>query len=218
MESVDFSGDVAEYYDDVIDRGYHDNKKYLLELPKIIGKKEKVLEIGCGTGKILLELLGMGINAEGLDVSKFMVEKLKSKNKEAVVHMSNLNDFNPRSKYDYIVSCNGPFSIKGDEIETYVLYKEKISKILHKYIKMSKKGLLINKGIEKPRLKIKLKEGEIFEHRESKVNNFVIMTNLIFKNDNFVGIRTFIKKRYKINELLKNYKIKDFGNFKLISI
>ena len=83
---------------------------------------------------------------------------------------------------------------------------------------MSKKGLLINKGIEKPELKIPLKNNEIFLHKESKIKDFVIMTNILFKNDNFGGIKTFIKRRYKIKEILKNAKIKDLKNFKLIYI
>ncbi len=211
-----YDKEVARYYDDVIERGYHDNTKYLSDLSKIIGKKDKVLEIGCGTGKILLGLLKKGVLIEGLDVSKSMIEKLKSKNKKAVVYISNLNNFSQKKKYDYIISCNGPFSIKGDEIETYILYKDKLIEILKKYTKMAKKGLLINKGIEKPELKIPLKNNEIFVHKESRVNDFVIMTNLLFKKEKFNGIKTFIKRRYKIKEVLKDNKIEDLGNFKLI--
>lgn len=216
MGNEDYDKEVARYYDDVIEGGYHDNTEYISDLSKIIGKKDKVLEIGCGTGKILLELLKKGILIEGLDVSKSMIEKLKSKNKKAVVHLSNLNNFSPKKKYDYIISCNGPFSIKGEDIETYILYKEKIIEILKKYAKMAKKGLLINKGIEKPELKIPLNDSEIFMHKESRVDDFVIMTNLLFKKKNFNGIKTFIKRRYKIKEVLRDGKIEDIGNFKLI--
>ena len=216
MDKENFDNEVAMYYDEVIEKGYHDNEKYLSKLLKIMKKGERVLELGCGTGKILLELLERGIFAEGLDVSKSMIEKLKSKNNKAIIHISNLDDFNFDKKYDYALSCNGPFSIKGDEIESYILDKNEIIKILQKYTKIAKKGLLINIGTEKPELKIPLKDNGIFIHRETKIEDYTIMINFIFQKEKVIGVKTFVKKRYKINDILKNVKIRDLGNFKLI--
>ena len=61
MDEETFDKEVAEYYDKVIEKGYHNNKEYLSDLSGIIKKGEKVLELGCGTGKILLELLKRGV-------------------------------------------------------------------------------------------------------------------------------------------------------------
>ncbi len=38
-----------------------------------------VLELGCGTGRLLLRLLGSGFDADGLDLSEPMVERFRSK-------------------------------------------------------------------------------------------------------------------------------------------
>ena len=216
MNKENFDNEVASYYDEVIEKGYHDNEKYLSNLSKILKKGENVLELGCGTGKILLELLERGILIEGLDVSKSMIEKLKSKNNKATIYLSNLEDFNFDKIYDYTLSCNGPFSIKGDEIESYILEKHEIIKILQKYTKMAKRGLLINIGTEKPEIKIPIKNNGIFIHRETKIEDYTIMINFIFQKERVIGVKTFVKKRYKIKEILKNANIKDLGNFKLI--
>lgn len=216
MDKVNFDKEVAEYYDEVIEKGYHDNKKYLSELFKILKKNESVLELGCGTGKILLRLLERDIFVEGIDISKSMTEILKSKNKNATIHISKLIDFEPIKKYNYILSCNGPFSIKGDELESYIFDKEELVKILEKYAKMAEKGLLINIGTEKPEIKIPLDNGGIFIHKETKIEDYTIMTNFIFHKEKVVGVKTFVKKRYNIKDILKNAKIKDLGNFKLI--
>lgn len=216
MEKINFDKEVAEYYDKVIEKGYHDNNKYLSELLKIVKKNESVLELGCGTGKILLELLERGIFVEGLDVSKSMAEFLKSKNKNAVVHISKLIDFESSKKYDYALSCNGPFSIKGDELESYILDKGELVKILEKYAKIARNGLLINLGTEKPEIKIPLDNNGIFIHKELKIEDYTIMINFIFQKEKVIGVKTFVKKSYKISDILKNAKIKDFGNFKLI--
>ena len=108
------------------------------------------------------------------------------------------------------------FSIKGDELESYILKKEDLIKILQKYAKMAKKGLLINIGIEKPELKIPLSDTEVFMHRKVKVQDYIIMINFIFQNNELKVNKIFVKRRYKISEVLKNAKIRDLGNFRLI--
>ncbi len=216
MNKENFDDEVAKYYDQVIEKGYHDNKRYLSNLLEIIKKKEDILEIGCGTGRIFLELLERGIYVEGLDISESMVKRLKSKNNKAIVHISKLIDFNPTKKYDYVLSCNGPFSIKGDEIETYVLERDEIVKILQKYSDMAKKGLLVNIGVEKPELKIPLEKDKMFVHKEIKIKDYTVMINFIFQNERLKGNKIFTKRRYKISDILKNANVKDLGNFKLI--
>lgn len=150
MKKEDFDDTVSEYYDRIIEKGYHNNAKYLSDLLKMIKKGERVLELGSGTGMIFLELVKQGILMEGIDISNAMTERLKAKNKNAIIHISSLEEFMPEQEYEYVFSCNGPFSIKEEEIESYILDKEELVKIVRKYIKMAKKGLLINKGKEKP--------------------------------------------------------------------
>ncbi len=207
---------VASYYDEVIEKGYHNQKSYLSALLKILHKGDSVLELGCGTGNILLELTKHGILTKGIDASSEMIARLRTKNKHVVTYISDLNSFHFRQEYDYALSCNGPFSIKGKELESYILEKRKVTNILRKYSKNTKKGLLINKGIEKPKLKIPLSNNRLFVHRELRIENIMVMVNLIFKNDRLEGSKIFLKRRYPIKTIFKGLKSKDLGNFKLI--
>lgn len=47
--------------------------------PELLGTPASVLEIGCGTGRALAHLAGLGIRARGVDLSPVMVEKTAEK-------------------------------------------------------------------------------------------------------------------------------------------
>jgi len=85
-----------------------------IELSKVLNaisvnaiRDDKILEVGCGTGRILTELLELGFNVDGLDASKYMLEELRKK-----IHSKNINSkfFLSRSdkincidnSYDYV--------------------------------------------------------------------------------------------------------------------
>jgi SAM-dependent methyltransferase len=68
---------MARYYD-LIYNGAYDTEFYLREAKD---SKGPVLEVACGTGRILLDLLSDGIDIAGLDSSKGMLEELEAKAK-----------------------------------------------------------------------------------------------------------------------------------------
>jgi 2-polyprenyl-3-methyl-5-hydroxy-6-metoxy-1,4-benzoquinol methylase len=41
--------------------------------------EERILELGCGTGRIMIPLFENGISAEGIDISEKMIKVFKSK-------------------------------------------------------------------------------------------------------------------------------------------
>lgn len=67
----------------------------------------KALEIGCGSGRLMLELLEEGFDIEGVELSSDMVELLKSEAKirhlSAVVHHCAIEEFSSQQKYSHIV-------------------------------------------------------------------------------------------------------------------
>ena len=209
----------ARLYDEVIDAGYHDQKSYLSELFKILVKNSSILELGCGTGKMTIPLIKKGFFVDALDKSSFMISQLKYKLRKIKVYESDIKDFAPRKSYDYIISCNGPFSIKGDEIESYILEEEELIEVINKLSSRAKIGLLINKGIEKNGLHLKLKNNRRFAHFETREGDYMIMNHLLFKKNKLEIFRTHIKKRYPFNKIFRNAKyIKDYDNFKLIKL
>ncbi len=101
MSSYD---EYAKYYDAV----YRDIKRdlgfYLKEAKKAKGS---VLELGCGTGRIYLELLKNSIDAYGVDVSGKMLAILKNKAKQIGVkpnvYLKDMRTFKFNRKFDLII-------------------------------------------------------------------------------------------------------------------
>ncbi|WP_410766946.1 class I SAM-dependent methyltransferase [Haloferax sp. DFSO60] len=75
------SSDVADFYDtwasvyDAESSPTADVSYYLQRAREVDGR---VLEIGCGTGRIYLELLRAGVDAAGIDLSTGMLEQLRT--------------------------------------------------------------------------------------------------------------------------------------------
>lgn len=78
MEPMPCFDVVAKYYDDAFGSAaaQHDVEMYKSFARRFGGP---ILEIGCGTGRILKPIADMGIEIDGIDVSETMVSILKSK-------------------------------------------------------------------------------------------------------------------------------------------
>lgn len=50
-----------------------------LEIVKILGEAENILDIGCGTGRLTAELLRSGVKVFGLDSSPEMIKYASTK-------------------------------------------------------------------------------------------------------------------------------------------
>jgi len=100
----------------------------------------KVLEIGCGTGRILLPILKAGVNIEGLDGSKSLLQTLHFKAKKIGLkpktYFANMINFDLGKKYDLIIIPFRTFI----HLAT-VSDQKKALKIFHKHL--SKGGKLI---------------------------------------------------------------------------
>lgn len=129
MEQAKFDKKIANLYDEVIRNGYHKENIYIAELRKIIPKNSSVLEIGCGTGEITIPLHNSGIKCEGLDISDNMLSRLKEKS-NLKTYLTDAQNFIPEKNYDFTLSCSGPFSIKENELESYILNFDKARKCM----------------------------------------------------------------------------------------
>lgn len=69
----------AESYAEFYDQMYGDEGDLEFYLEQAKNAEGKVLEIGCGTGRIYLEMLEKGVDAYGIDLSREMLEKLEEK-------------------------------------------------------------------------------------------------------------------------------------------
>ncbi len=85
------------------------NYKDYLQLVKSYAKnKDAILDIGCGTGNVLVPLLEAGYYVDGLDISDEMLsvtkEKCESKNLKAYLFQDDMKDIAIKNSYNIIIS------------------------------------------------------------------------------------------------------------------
>lgn len=89
-----------------------DDVRFYLELAREVSGS--VLELGVGTGRIYLELLDEGINADGIDLSEAMLDKLRNvaaaRNLDPSVWIEDITKFDPDHQYDLIYAPNRVFN------------------------------------------------------------------------------------------------------------
>jgi SAM-dependent methyltransferase len=215
MKQSDYDNRIAELYDEVVSSGYHDQGAYIRELLKIIPTGNSVIELGCGTGNITIPLNDEGIECEGVDESVHMLFRLKQKNPQARIHLDSAEHFRLAREFDYALSCSGPFSVKGNELESYILDPEEVKKCLRKYGRITKNGILINKGMDKEPLEISLDGDRIFRHRELRERDFMLMHHLLYEDGELVGEISNVKRRFPLDYIFHGFQITDFDNFML---
>lgn len=85
-------------------QGYKEDLKFYLSEIK---KAKKTLEIGCGTGRILLPALKAGSDISGIDGSKAMLKTLHQKAKKMKLkpktYFADMRNFKLHKKYDLII-------------------------------------------------------------------------------------------------------------------
>lgn len=76
---------------------------------------EPVLELGCGTGYILISLLKQGIDISGIDTSEYMMERCRNKCKEMnlkpTLYNQPMQDFKIPKTFGLIISGTGNLSL-----------------------------------------------------------------------------------------------------------
>lgn len=95
---------LVNFYD-VFFADYNADKKFYLD--KIINAFGPVLEIGCGTGRILCEALKRGADIFGIDQSELMLDKLKEKidkSEHYRVQVIDALEFVSESKFKLIIA------------------------------------------------------------------------------------------------------------------
>ncbi|MEN8906300.1 MAG: GNAT family N-acetyltransferase [Clostridiales bacterium] len=128
----------AIYYDSYVDHFKEDIPLYL----KYINEDNDVLEIGCGTGRILKPLLASNCNVTGIDISEDM---LKIANRKLISYINNGKlDLIKLDLSDYRIDRNFDRIFISFYTYNYLLNdKERITFIKNVYSMLKDKGILI---------------------------------------------------------------------------
>ncbi|MFP8955866.1 class I SAM-dependent methyltransferase [Natrialbaceae archaeon A-CW3] len=107
MDADTYFDRIAPVYDATYDGATGDDLPFYRDLAVEAGAEGPVLEIGCGTGRIYLELLEVGVDADGIDVSSGMLEVLREKaadrGLEPSVRQANVTTFDPERSYALVI-------------------------------------------------------------------------------------------------------------------
>jgi len=103
----DLFDSLATFYDDLYNEQELDTPatdgKIAFYVERAVQADGPVLEIGCGTGSVYLELLREGVDADGIDVSGEMLEELERKadaeGLDASVRKADMRAFSPDHTY-----------------------------------------------------------------------------------------------------------------------
>jgi SAM-dependent methyltransferase len=129
-----------------VDGWGNDVEFYYEEAKKVHGP---VLEIGCGTGRILLPLLEKGIDITGIDLCKEMVLILKKKARDRALRpkivLADMKNFSLNKKFNLVIIPYRAFLhmlTEEDQLKTLQNIKNHLNKngklIIHSYCPMAK--------------------------------------------------------------------------------
>jgi len=132
MQGNHYEGSVAEWYDDWLS-ARHDDVDHYVEY--FTGFPGKVLELACGTGRILLPLANAGVDIHGLDGSESMLRILKTKAKKDGIpniqlHHQPMESFDLGTEFDTIFVTSGSFQLitEPDDVKSSL-------KCIHQHLK-----------------------------------------------------------------------------------
>lgn len=95
-----------QFYDQLMDDVKYDN--YLLLVKKYANITDSILDVGCGTGNILIPLLEAGYYVDGLDLSDEMLSvtkgKCEFKNLKTNLYQDDMKAISIQNEYNIIVS------------------------------------------------------------------------------------------------------------------
>ena len=103
---------IADWYDLLLKDETFDIQFY----KKIVMNSGKpILELACGTGRLLIEYLKQGIDIDGLDSSEPMLEKCKNKAQESglktTLYHQKIEDMELKRKYKTMFAAGGARSL-----------------------------------------------------------------------------------------------------------
>lgn len=186
-------------------------------------KNIKILDCGCGYGRLTLPLAEKGFKITGLDYSKYLLSIAKKKAKELNLEnirfiRQDMRNFYLKNEYHVILSIFTSFG--------YFLNKEDDIKVLKNFYKSLKRGGCLILDLENPIRIISSfinngsidKKGFLFYSFKNKLsNNLDVLTKVTF-NHQLLGIileREWFenKKRYSYKAFFRLYYLEEILNY-----
>ncbi|MFA9377820.1 MAG: class I SAM-dependent methyltransferase [Lachnotalea sp.] len=118
-----YQGYFAKFYDSLVA-----NDNFDLDIYEGMFQKEnnKILELACGSGRILIPLLEKGYDIAGVDLSEDMLDilekKCSMKNLNPILFKDDMCNFNNGIKYDTIILSHISISLLNSKLQEELFY------------------------------------------------------------------------------------------------
>lgn len=198
----------AKYYDDAYKAG-RDRKDvdFYLELAKEIGGP--VLEVGCGTGRVLLEIAQAGLSIDGLDFAEAQLDVLRKKllrepneiRSRVALHTGDMRSFEINRRYKLITYPFRPLQhmyTVEDQVAALTTGRNHLAdqgKLAFDVFFPSYRALLETNGVERPDF-----EWEDPDQPGIKVKRSLVRHTVDFLHQYLEG--EFIFRRFRGDELI----------------
>jgi len=115
VQKIYFQGLMAQWFDKLMEHEWKDIDYY----KNVATSREgSMLELGCGTGRILMPILAMGMDIEGMDVSGAMLdicrEKLEKNFLTTKLYEQSITSLDTGKKYRTIFIAGAAYRLVGD--------------------------------------------------------------------------------------------------------
>jgi len=159
---------------------------------KFLKKKSRVLDVGCGTGELVIKLQKMKYDSNGIDFSRPMINKAKRLAKKEKIDTEKFTagsffEFMPKKSFD-LISANGFIEyVSEKELDTFL---QKSFKFL------SKKGILIFSSRNRLFNCFSLNKYTESEINLGEINN-ILSECILFNNSK--NLKEVISKKHRSN-------------------
>lgn len=231
-----YDKNLTKFYDDITQSGYYDYEKEVEIIKEIVGARKSILELGSGTGNLLILLVKAGFDVTGIDNSPHMIrafgKKANAEGLDIKNYLADQRTLSLGSTYDVVLASGGfVWFVTFDNkihICTYSPRYEDITKTFQNaYTHLNKNGLfLLNIQHHGKRFDLKLKNGMDYHFEITQISpSKIIKTHFIEENGNLVFKRAFPQRVFSEEKALETAKevgfdiigidrTKSFYNFK----
>lgn len=197
-----YDKDLTAFYDDITLSGYYDYKKEVEVIKRIIGTRKSILELGSGTGNLLIPLAKAGFDVTGIDNSPHMIRTFKEKTKTEGLkiknYMGDQRSLSLDSNFDVILASGGfvwfaTFDHKINICTYSSSYRDIIMTFKVAYNHLSKNGLfLLNIQHHGNKFGLRLRNGMDYHFEIKQISpSKIVKSHFIEKEGRLVFKRTF---------------------------
>lgn len=169
-----YTDSVAEWYDRIMESNYYEHEKAAESLDKILLGRNKILEIGVGTGLLAEKMIKRGYDITGVDFTRAMLDVARNRlGESAKLYEQNVLRLQLPEKYEAIFSEGGIWVMTRDNegnlfMESHIPDAEGNFAGMKKVVRVLEKDGLLVLGIQSVHADIdaiELKDGAIYSQK-----------------------------------------------------